>query len=59
VPRECQYVKIVRSDYGGKKMTLKPGETCSTTLETDAHGQIARIQFDTTRGPVILMITVQ
>ena len=59
VPEGCRYVKVARSDYEGKSMTLKPGETCATTLETDAHGQIARLQFDTTRGPVILMVTVQ
>jgi hypothetical protein len=59
VPEACRYVKILRSDFAGQPITLKPGDVCAMTLETDAHGQIAKLQYDTTRGPVITMITVQ
>jgi hypothetical protein len=59
VPAQCQFLKISQSDYKGGTMVVKPGETVSTTLDADTHGQVAKLEFDTTRGPVILLVTVQ
>jgi hypothetical protein len=59
VPAECRFLKISQSDYKGGTMVVKPGETVSTTLDADTHGQVAKLEFDTTRGPVILLVTVQ
>lgn len=59
VPAECQFLKISQSDYKGGNMEVKPGETVSTTLDADTHGQVAKLEFDTTRGPVIILVTVQ
>jgi len=59
VPDECRFLKVASSDYHGGTLELKPGDTLHTTLEADTHGQVAKLQFDTTRGPVIIMVTVQ
>jgi hypothetical protein len=59
VPPECQFIKIAQSDYKSGALDLKPNETLSTTLAADEHGQVAKLQFDTTRGPVIVLVTVQ
>jgi hypothetical protein len=59
VPAECQFLKIAQTDYKGGTQDIKPGETLSTTLSADPHGQVAKLQFDTTRGPLILLVTVQ
>jgi hypothetical protein len=59
VPAECQFLKITQCDYQSGTLDVKPNATLSTTLTADIHGQVAKLQFDTTRGPVILMVTVQ
>lgn len=59
IPVECQFIKVAQSDYKGGTLELKPGESMSTTLATDTHGQIVKLQYDTTRGPIITMLTVQ
>lgn len=59
VPPECQFIKIAACDYKSGTLDLKPNQTLSTTLAADTHGQVAKLQFDTTRGPVIFMVTVQ
>jgi hypothetical protein len=59
VPAECQFLKIAACDYKSGTLDLKPNETLSTTLAADTHGQVAKLQFDTTRGPVIFLVTVQ
>lgn len=59
VPAECQFIKIAATDYRGGSQDVKPNETLSTTLAADTHGQVAKLQFDTTRGPLIFMVTVQ
>lgn len=59
VPAECQFLKIAKCDYTNGTLDVKPGATLTTTLAADTHGQMAKLQFDTTRGPVIFMVTVQ
>ncbi len=59
VPAECQFARIAQTDFKGGTLAVKPGATMSTTLETDTHGQIVKLQYDTTRGPIITMLTVQ
>lgn len=59
VPPECQFLKISQSDYKSGTMDLKPGDALNTTLAADTHGQVAKLQFDTTRGPIIVLVTVQ
>lgn len=59
VPAECRFIKIAKTDFTGTGMNLKHGESISTTVEADAHGQVAKLQFDTTRGPIIMLVTVQ
>jgi hypothetical protein len=59
VPAQCQYIKISQTNYTGGNMDVKPGEAVTATLDADTHGQVAKLQFDTTRGPVILLVTVQ
>lgn len=59
VPAECQFLKITQCDYKSGTLDVKPNATLSTTLTADIHGQVAKLQFDTTRGPVIIMVTVQ
>jgi hypothetical protein len=59
VPSECQFIKIAQCDYKNGTLDVKPNQTLSTTLAADMHGQIAKLQFDTTRGPVIFLVTVQ
>jgi len=59
VPVECQFIKISETDFKGGTLEIKPGESMSTTLDADTHGQVAKLQFDTTRGPIITMLTVQ
>jgi len=56
---ECQFIKISETDFKGGTLEIKPGESMSTTLDADTHGQVAKLQFDTTRGPIITMLTVQ
>jgi hypothetical protein len=58
VPAACQYLKM-STNYQGGNMDVKPGEAVTATLDADTHGQVAKLQFDTTRGPVILLVTVQ
>jgi hypothetical protein len=59
IPVECQFIKIAQTDFKGGTLEIKPGESMSTTLAADAHGQIAKLQYDTTRGPIITQVTVQ
>jgi hypothetical protein len=59
VPAECQFLKITQCDYTRGTLELKPNATLTTTLTADTHGQVAKLQFDTTRGPVIVLVTVQ
>jgi len=59
VPPECQFIKIAACDYKSGTLDVKPNATMSITLTADTHGQVAKLQFDTTRGPVITMVTVQ
>lgn len=59
IPAECQFIKIAQSDFKGGTLEIKPGASMSTTLDADTHGQIVKLQYDTTRGPIITMLTVQ
>lgn len=59
VPAECQFIKIAQTDFKGGTLEIKPGASMSTTLDADTHGQIVKLQYDTTRGPIVTMLTVQ
>jgi len=59
IPAECQFIKIAQTDFKGGTLEIKPGESMSTTIDADTHGQIAKLQYDTTRGPIITQVTVQ
>jgi hypothetical protein len=60
VPEHCRFMKITKSScYDDEPRALEPGESCSVTIEVDNHGQIGKLEFDTTMSGVVVMIIAQ
>jgi hypothetical protein len=60
VPEHCRFMKVKKSScYDDEPFALEPGESCSVTIEVDNHGQIGKLELDTTMSGVVIMIIAQ